>query len=88
MHSSRTKNSMAWKGTTPNCDLFAKPSFTDSHLKCTLYVHESLKLILDAPISALWKFIIYSYSPKMHFNILTFMHSKIPFRPQQVPTVI
>jgi len=43
------------KVTKPNCDLFAKPTSskptsTDSRLKCTASVHESLGSILSTPI--------------------------------------
>jgi len=35
------------KVATLNCDMFAKPTCIDSHLKCATFVHENLGLILD-----------------------------------------
>jgi len=38
------------KVTTPNCNLFANPTSTDSCLKCTVFVHGSFGLIFDSSI--------------------------------------
>jgi len=40
---------MGLKVTTPNCDLFAKLTFTNFCLKCTSFFHEGVESILDTP---------------------------------------